>query len=102
MVYSFYRQWSIPSVLSFVNSSSVSSQVDRYQTFSSQIDKACKESRDLIILTDENIDLLDEGSNTKYLCNIELKTFKESNIIEYSLVYHNKLPTFSAKGSSLV
>ena len=98
LVCSFYRQWSIPSALHISNSSSTSSQVDRCKIFSSQIDKACQESRDLIILTDENIDSLDEGSNTKYLRNIELKTIKESNIIEYSLVYHNKLPTFFRKG----
>ena len=59
LVCSFFRQWSIPSTLNIVNSSSVSSQVDRYKTFSSQINKACKESRDLIILNNENIDSLD-------------------------------------------
>jgi len=94
LVCSFYRQWSIPSALNIVNSSSVSSQVDRYKTFTSQMDKASKESRDIIIMTDENIDSLDEDSNSKYLCNIEPKTIKENNIIECSLVYHTKLSTF--------
>ena len=99
LVCSFYRQWSIPSALHISNSSSISSQVDRYRTFSNQISLASKESRDIVILTDENIDSMDEHSSSKYLKNCELKSVKENNIIEYSLTYHNNLPTFFCKGT---
>ena len=53
----------------------------------------------MIILTDENIDSLDEHSTTKHLKNNELKSIRDNNIIEYSLTYHNKLPTFFRKGT---
>ena len=45
-----------------------------------------------------NIDSLDKHITSKYLKNCELKSVKENNIIEYSLTYHNNLPTFSRKG----
>ena len=80
---SYYCQWSIPSILNVKNSNSVSNQVDRYRIFSNQISLASKESRDIVILTDENIDSLDEHSTSKYLRNFELKFIKENNIIEY-------------------
>ena len=97
LICSYYRQWSIPSILNINNSNSVSNQVSRYKIFSNQISLANKESRDIIILTDENIDSLDEHSTTKHLKNNELKSIRDNNIIEYSLTYHNKLPIFSAK-----
>ena len=39
----------------------------------------------MIVLTDENIDTLDDVSNTNYYKNTKLKVIHDSNLINYSL-----------------
>ena len=74
------------------------SQRDRYSIFINQISWASKEGRDIIILTDENIDSLQDKSSTGYCKNIQLKTLRDNSIIENSLTYHNNKATFCRKG----
>ena len=50
-----------------------------------------------MILTDENINSLDDNYNTAYYRNIDLKTIRDNNIINFNLIYHNNLPTFIRK-----
>ena len=95
---SYYSQWSLPQELNIKNSNSPKSQRDRYLTFTQQVSKANKEGKDLIILTDENINSLDDKSSIGNCKNIQLKEIRDNNIIENSLTYHNKKPTFSQRG----
>ena len=44
-----------------------------------------EEGRDMIVLTDENIDILDDVSDTNYYKNSDLKVIHDSNVINYSL-----------------
>ena len=52
----------------------------------------------MVILTDENIDSLQDKCSTGYSKNILLKSIREQSIIENSLTYHNSKPTFCRKG----
>ena len=51
----------------------------------------------MIVLTDENINSIDDNCNSAYYRNIDLKTIRDNNIINYNLIYHNNLPTFIRK-----
>ena len=59
------------------------------------------EGKDIIILTVETINSLDDNCNTAYCRNIELKTIRDNNIINYNLIYHNNQPTFIRKAQKL-
>ena len=72
--------------------------MERYVLFTNQISKASKEGRDIVILTDENIDSLQDKSSTGSSKNIQLKTIRDSSIIENSLTYHNNKATFAERG----
>ena len=69
MVCSYYRQWSLPSCFNIENSNSLYNQNNRYSIFSSQIKKVHDEGKDFLILTDENINMLDEISSSCYSKN---------------------------------
>ncbi len=98
LISSYYRQWSLPQELKIDGSNSPKSQRDRYLLYTNQISRASKEGRDIVILTDENIDSLQDKSSTGYSKNIQLKTLRDSSIIENSLTYHNNKATFCRKG----
>ena len=51
-----------------------------------------------MILTDENIDSMQDKSSTGGSKNIQLKTIRDRNIIDNSLTYHNNKATFCRKG----
>ena len=51
----------------------------------------------MIILTDNNINSLEDNTNTNIYRNIELKNLKDNMIIENSLTVHNHEPTFFRK-----
>ena len=86
-----------PPICNVSNSNSSTAQKDRYILYSEQLNKASKEGKDIIILTDENINSLDDNCNTAYYRNIELKTIRDNNIINCNLIYHNNQPTFIRK-----
>ena len=69
MVCSYYRQWSLPSCFNIENSNSLYNQNNRYSIFSSQIKKVHDEGKDFLILTDENINMLEEISSSCYSKN---------------------------------
>ena len=98
LISSYYRQWSLPKELKMGDSNSIKSQIYRYNLFISQISKATKEGRDLVILTDENIDSLQEKCSTGYSKNIQLKSIREQSMIDNSLTYHNNRASFCRKG----
>ena len=98
LISSYYRQWSLPKELKMGDSNSIKSQIYRYNLFTSQISKASKEGRDLVILTDENIDSLQDKCSTGYSKNIQLKSIREQSMIDNSLTYHNNRATFCRKG----
>ena len=80
----------------------MSSQCERYRTYSNQIQKASKEKKDIVILTDENIEMSDDYCTSHYLKNISIKEMRDKIIIDFSLTYHNKKSTFLGNESGLV
>ena len=56
-----------------------------------------KEGHNVMILTDNNINSLEDNTNTNMYRNIELKNLKDNMIIEHSLTVHNHEPTFFRK-----
>ena len=76
LISSYYRQWSLPKELKRGDSNNIKSQMDRYKLFINQITKASKEGKDLVVLTDENIDGLQDKSSTSYSKNIQLKAMR--------------------------
>ena len=97
LVCAYYRQWSLPKECNVSNSNSPAAQKDRYILYSAQLDKASKDGCDIIVLTDENINSVDDNCNSSSYRNIELKTIRDNNIINHGLVYHNNLPNFIRK-----
>ena len=95
---SYYRQWSLPKELNAEFSNSTQNQIERYQIFTNQVSKASKEGRDILILTDENIDSLQDKNKSGFCKNIHLKTIRDHSIIENSLTYHNNKATFNRRG----
>ena len=98
LISSYYRQWSLPKELNFESSNSIQNQTDRYQLFTNQVTKATKEGKDILILTDENIDSLQDKNKSGFCKNIQLKAIRDQSIIENSLTYHNNKATFNRRG----
>jgi len=73
LVCSFYRQWKIPQELGVENSDRPNKQLDRFLTFAKQVDKATLENKDIIIMTDDNINTNDDYSSTTNNKNRPLK-----------------------------
>ena len=74
---SYYRQWSLPSKLSIENSNRVKNQISRYTKYCNQVNKVCKEGKNTIILTDDNINSIDDHSNTNFNKNLDLKCLRD-------------------------
>ena len=56
--------------------------------------KANTEKSNIIILTDDNINSIDDFSMTNYYSNIELKNSRDNLFINSSLITHNNELTF--------
>ena len=102
LISSFYRQWSLPKELKRGDSNSIKSQLDRYKLFTNQITRASKEGKDLVVLTDENIDSFQDKCSSGYSKNIQLKNIREQNMIDNSLTYYNKKSYFLQEGGKIV
>ena len=100
LVCSYYRQWSLNSQLNIKNSNSIESQIDRYQSFCNQVERASCKGNDIIILSDDNINTLDDFSKTCYTNNFEIRQLHNKLIIDRSLTIHNSNPTFFRSGSN--
>ena len=66
LVCAYYHQWSLNSNLNIKNSNSIKSQIDRYQSFCNQVERASCKGNDIIILSDNNINTSDDFSKTDY------------------------------------
>ena len=93
-VMSAYRQWSRPSSLGILNSNSKGSQNYRYSVMCNQVSKVSKTGKDIIILTDDNLNTLEDNSKTNQYKNLDLKLLRDNMIIDNRLVTHNDQPTF--------
>ena len=91
---SYFRQWQLPSNLEHNNSNTKCSQINRYKTFVNQISRASNDKSNIIIMSDDNLNTLDDHSLSSNSRNFELKNIRDNFLIENSMVIHNKESTF--------
>ena len=85
----------VPSInLNIPNSNLKNSQLNRCNILTNQVAKANTEKSKIIILTDDNVNSIDDFSMTNYYSNIELKNLRDNLIINNSLITQNTEPTF--------
>ena len=97
-VLSAYRQWSLPSSMGILNSNSKNSQIYRYNILCNQVSKVSKCGKDIVIMTDDNINTLEDKCNSNLYKNYELKQIRDNMIIDNRLTTHNDSPTFFRPG----
>merc|ERR1712240_873999 len=88
-----YRQWSLPQILNIKNSNSIIKQTERWEKVLGKWEKAIKEKKEVIVLTDDNIDHENDNYNNSY----KIKTIRERTIqflTEHYITIHNKEPTY--------
>ena len=56
LISSIYRQWSLPQVLGVNNSNNINNQTTRWKSVIAQWHKAHKENKEIIVMTDNNMD----------------------------------------------
>ena len=95
---SAYRQWRLPSEIGILNSGSLQAQLNRYQIMCNQVNTVAKIGKDLVILTGNNINSLEDNSFSSIYRNVDIKGLKDNMIIQNSLVIHNNKPTFKRQG----
>ena len=93
---SVYRQWSVPKVLNIQNSNSHNNQIERWEKFLKNWDVALKENKQIVVLTDDNMDFGNMVFNNRYcvgkLCELTYNFIFNSNI-----TIHNNKNTFFQK-----
>ena len=69
LISSIYRQWKLPKALGIPKSNNHQNQNIRWKTVLKQWEKARKENKEIIVLTDDNIDHNNNTFNTNYKVN---------------------------------
>merc|ERR1712240_1002518 len=86
-------QWSLPKILNIKNSNNIQNQTERWEKVLGKWENAIKEKKEVIILTDDNMDL----NNDNYNSNYKIITIQERTtqfLSENNITTHNKDPTF--------
>ena len=86
-----YRQWQLPKLLDNTNTKTSKKQLDRFKIIIQKWQKALAETKDTIVLMDDNIDThIDNTHNKRY--NIkELKELLTQHVINNNLTIHNNI-----------
>merc|ERR1712240_920945 len=90
---SIHRQWSLPQILNIKDSNGIIKQTERWEKVLEKWEKAIKEKKEVIVLTDDNMDNENDNYNNKY----RIKTIKERTIqflTENNITTHNKDQTY--------
>ena len=59
-----------------------------------QVSKVSKKGKDIVILTDDNINTMEDKSASHLYKNYDLKQIRDNMIIDNRLTTHNDRPTF--------
>ena len=73
LVASIYRQWSLPQILNIKDSHGIIQQTERWDKVLDKWEKAISEKKEVIVLTDDNMDHENENYNNRY----RIKAIKE-------------------------
>merc|ERR1712240_293787 len=93
LIASIYRQWSLPQILNIKDSNGIIKQTERWEKVLEKWEKAIKEKKEVIVLTDDNMDHENNNYNNRY----RIKTIKERTtqfLTENNITTHNKDPTY--------
>merc|ERR1712240_896013 len=93
LVASIYRQWSLPQILNIKDSHGIIQQTERWDKVLEKWEKAISEKKEVIVLTDDNMDHENKNYNNKY----RIKAIKEKTmqfLTEHNITTHNKEPTY--------
>ena len=93
LIASIYRQWSLPQILNIKDSNGIIKQTERWEKVLEKWEKAIKEKKEVIVLTDDNMDHESDNYNNTY----KIKTIRERTtqfLTENNITTHNKDPTF--------
>merc|ERR1712240_613959 len=73
LIESIYRQWSLPQILNIKDSNCIIKQAERWEKVLKKWEKAIKEKKEVIVLTDDNMDHENNNHNNTY----KIKTIRE-------------------------
>merc|ERR1712240_888005 len=93
LVASIYRQWSLPQILNIKDSHGIIQQTERWDKVLDKWEQAISERKEVIVMTDDNMDLENENYNNRY----RIKAIKEKTmqfLTEHNITTHNKEPTY--------
>ena len=62
--------------------------------FTNKVSLVSKLGKDIVIMTDDNINSIDLNSLTNQLNNNDLKTIRDDMLIDNDMIIHNDQPTF--------
>ena len=62
--------------------------------FTNKVSLASNQGKNIVIMTDDNINSIDTNSMTNQLNNNDLKTIRDDMLINNDMIIHNDQPTF--------
>ena len=86
-----YRQWQLPKLLDNTNTKTPKKQLDRFKIILQKWQIALAESKDTIVLMDDNIDTYIDNTHNKRYNIKELKELLTQHVINNNLTIHNNI-----------
>ena len=96
LIASIYRQWSLPKALGIPNSNNSHNQVVQWKSVLTQWQKAHKENKKIIVLTNDNMDHNNSTFNTNYKIN-KIKDMTNEFLSDNNYTTHNDADTYHIK-----
>merc|ERR1712240_978051 len=96
LISSIYRQWALPKALGIPKSNNMHNQSTRWTTVLKQWTKAHKEKKEIIVLTDDNIDHNNSTFNTNYKVS-NIRDMTVEFLTDNNYTTHNELQTYYVK-----
>ena len=93
LISSIYCQWSLPKSLNIPNSNNIFNQTSRWQSVLNKWQQAHKENKEIIIMTDDNMDHNNHNFNNNYeITNI--KDITNNLLTNNNYTTHNETNTY--------
>merc|ERR1712240_705471 len=93
LIASIYRQWSLPKTLNIQNSNNIHNQTARWESVLKKWEATNKENKEIIVMTDDNMDHRNNNFNNNFRINIT-KELTSKFISNNNYTIHNKENTY--------